>query len=233
MSSRKEQKEQLRAERLAKEEAAQAGAQRRRLVLYVLAGIVGIAVVVGIVILLIGSGGSGGTGPGGQPSPNAPASSADIPPPNAKLVADLPAAADAAGCEVKENKDEGNDHVDTPVQYKANPPTSGNHFPVPADDGSYTKAPPIERLVHSLEHGRIYIQYKPGTAPAVRAQLQALFDEDPYHMILAPNTTDMPYAVAATAWNHVLGCPAMNDGVLDAIRAFREQYRDQGPEFVP
>jgi hypothetical protein len=67
----------------------------------------------------------------------------------------------------------------------------------------------------------------------VRDQLQALFDEDPYHMILAPNNTDMPYEVAATAWNQVIGCPEMNDSVFDAFRAFREQYRDQGPEFVP
>jgi hypothetical protein len=234
MASRKDQKEQLKAERLEREQAAQAGAQRRQLVVRVLGVIVALVVVVGVVVLLVSGGGSGGgKGPDGQPAPDANASAARIPPPDPKLVDDLDAAADAAGCEVKENKNEGDQHVETPVTYKANPPTSGNHFPVPAEDGSYTKAPPIERLVHSLEHGRIYMQYQPDAPPAVRDQLQALFDEDPYHMILAPNSTDMPYEVAATAWDNVLGCPEMNDGVIQAIRAFREQFRDQGPEFIP
>ena len=234
MSSRKDQKEQLRAERLAREQAAAAGAQRKRMVLYGLGGLVAVAAVVGIVMLLLSTpGGSPATGPDGEALPNAPASSAQIPAPDAELVGDLDAAAEAAGCEVKTNKEEGDGHVDTQVTYEANPPTSGDHFPVPAEDGSYLEAPPVERQVHALEHGRIYIQYAPDSPDEVRDQLQALFDEDPYHMILAPNNTDMPYEVAATMWNEVLGCPEMNDQVFDAIRAFREQYRDQGPEFIP
>ena len=43
----------------------------------------------------------------------------------------------------------------------------------------------------------------------------------------------MPYAVAATAWDHVLGCPMMNERVFDAVRAFRNTYVDKGPETVP
>jgi hypothetical protein len=43
----------------------------------------------------------------------------------------------------------------------------------------------------------------------------------------------MPFAVAATAWDHQLGCPTMNDKVFDAIRAFRTDYIDKGPEIVP
>ena len=52
-------------------------------------------------------------------------------------------------------------------------------------------------------------------------------------MLLYENTTDMPFAVAATAWTHPLGCPEMNDKVFDAIRTFRAQYIDKGPEKVP
>ena len=46
----------------------------------------------------------------------------------------------------------------------------------------------------------------------------------------------MPFAVAATAWDHQLGCPTMNPKVFDAIRAFRTEYIDKGPsrpESVP
>ena len=236
MANRKDQKEQLKAERLAREKAAQAGAQRKRLILGVGGGILAIIAVVAVVVLAFPKSTTPGNAPDGGSTavtPDGEATTTPIPAPDPEMVADLDKAAEAAGCEVKTNKEEGSTHVETPVTYEANPPTSGNHFPVAAEDGSYTEAPPVGQRVHGLEHGRIDMQYDPGSPPEVRDQLQALFDEDPYHMILAPNTTEMPYEVAATMWNEVLGCPEMNDGALDALRAFREQYRDQGPEFIP
>ena len=58
-------------------------------------------------------------------------------------------------------------------------------------------------------------------------------NEDGYHMLLFENSTKMPFAVAATAWDHQLGCKTMNPKVFDALRAFREAYIDKGPEVVP
>jgi hypothetical protein len=43
----------------------------------------------------------------------------------------------------------------------------------------------------------------------------------------------MDAAVAATAWTQSLTCPTMNDQVFDAIRAFRTEYTDKGPELIP
>ena len=40
-------------------------------------------------------------------------------------------------------------------------------------------------------------------------------------------------AVAATAWQHLLGCKTFNDRTFDALRAFRAQYAGKGPESVP
>ena len=40
----------------------------------------------------------------------------------------------------------------------------------------------------------------------------------------------MPYAVAAVAWQHVLGCPSFNPQVFDAIRAFSIKYVDTALE---
>jgi hypothetical protein len=87
--------------------------------------------------------------------------------------------------------------------------------------------------VHALEHGRIIIQFAPDAAEETQAGLLALFEESPRHVIWVPNETDMPYEVAATAWDHLIGCGEMNDRVYDAIRAFRNEYRDKGPEDVP
>jgi hypothetical protein len=152
---------------------------------------------------------------------------------------DLQEAADAAGCELREPPNEGSDHtssLDTRVTYKANPPTSGAHFALAAEDGAYLVAPQAEQTVHSLEHGRIDIQWNPGARATDDdvAGLKALYDEDPYHLLLFPNQTAMAYAVAATAWDHSLVCEEFDTpAVWDAIRAFRDTYRDKGPEKVP
>jgi Protein of unknown function (DUF3105) len=119
------------------------------------------------------------------------------------------------------------------VQYHTNPPTSGNHNQVPAPDQIYRKAPPPEFYVHSLEHGRIELQYKPGAPAAIVASLRSVFASDPDKMLMFPNNTAMPYAVAATAWQHLLGCPAYNTRVPAALTAFRDAYRGRGPEQIP
>ena len=51
-------------------------------------------------------------------------------------------------------------------------------------------------------------------------------------MLIFPNP-DMPYEVAATAWTQLIGCKKYEGAAtLDAIRAFRDTYRGQGPEAV-
>ena len=92
--------------------------------------------------------------------------------------------------------------------------------------------------MHALEHGRIDFQYKPGTPSLRIKQLEALFNEKVkgspgYHALLFQNQTKMPYAVAATAWRRSLTCPQWNDKVFDAMRAFRLDRTDKGPEFIP
>lgn len=235
MASRKEQKERLKAERLERERQAQSAERRKRLVGYGAGAVLVVGVIVALVVVVLAGG--DGDGGGGSASGAELASADDFPdgsvPP--REVSDLEAAAEAANCELREPSEEGNEHVppDSNVDYEANPPTSGDHFAVPADDGAYFQTPEAGALVHTLEHGRIFIQFHPDAPDEVKGDLKALYDEDPYHMVVAPNNTDMPYEVAATAWNNALVCRQMNDGVFDAIRAFRDEYRDQGPEFVP
>lgn len=149
---------------------------------------------------------------------------------------DLKTAAAKARCTLKSYPDYGSEHVTGLVDYKTNPPTSGDHFPEAAADGSYpaAKVPPIERTVHSLEHGRIDLQWRSGTPTRTIGQLQALANEqDGYHVLLFENQTDMPFAVAATAWRRVIGCNDTGPATFDALRAFRAAYVDKGPEFIP
>ena len=166
-----------------------------------------------------------------------PTSIEDPPPVKTKT---LVAAARAAGCTLENPPEQGVEHEQrefTEADYNSNPPTSGTHFPTWYDDGVYAPGttPELGRLVHALEHGRIEIQYKPGMPAATVGRLEKLVDQldSGYHMLLFENATKMPYEIAATAWGHLLGCPKMNDQVFDALRAFRRNYVDKGPETVP
>jgi hypothetical protein len=239
VSSRQEEKERRRAERLAAEQEARKGAERARRFQMVGGAIIAIAVVV-VAVILISGGGSDSSG-GDKSSNKTDLASVAIPKagPDANA-AGLAAAAKAAGCTVKTYGQEGRTHTTAKVKYLTNPPTSGNHNPVPADDGVYDpgNTPAKENYVHTLEHGRIEIQYKPGTPKATRDQLETLFNEkfkgtEGYHQLLFENNTNMPFAVAATSWTHLLGCPKMDDKVFDAIRAFRDKYVDTAPEQIP
>jgi uncharacterized protein DUF3105 len=174
------------------------------------------------------------------PAASATPAPADVNPLPAVKIRSLTRAARAAGCTLSSPRVEGTAHDTrefTPADYRTNPPTSGPHAPDWYPDGVYAAGttPELGMLVHALEHGRIEFQYKPGTAADAVAQLEKLVDElqGGYHTLLFENATHMPYDLAATAWGHLLACPAMNDEVFDALRAFWKTYVDKGPEIVP
>ena len=255
MSSRREDKERLRAERLAAESREKSQARRRLIAGYFVAGLLGAAVLAGLVVVLASSGGGGG---GVEASANcdnpdnahvqSQSGSTEgleldcregTPPPEIQF-GDLRESAQQAGCELKLNQpDEGNAHIPdtTPFTYKSNPPTSGSHNPTPIADGAYltplnydtSTSPNVRNFVHSLEHGRIEIQYSPDLPEDEQLALKGVFDEDPGGMILIPNP-NMPYAVAVTAWTQLIGCPNYSPIDLDVIRNFRDTYRGNGPE---
>jgi Protein of unknown function (DUF3105) len=232
MASRKEQKERLRQKRLAREAEEKRRAERIRRLQMVGGAVIGVAAVAAVVVAIVAgtSGGSDKPEPSGPTNPEVNA--VPIPP---RKTTDLFAAARAAGCTVKTFPDEGRQHIPATGRYKTNPPT-GNHNPVPAEDGDYAgeKSPTKENAVHTLEHGRIELQYRPGTPAKVIGQMRSLLNEGgAYHSLLFENPTNMPYAVAATGWTHLVGCKGVNAKTWDALRAFRQRYVDQAPEQVP
>jgi Protein of unknown function (DUF3105) len=247
MPTRREDRERRRAERLAAERA-QASAERRRLVLgYVVAGVLGTAVLAGIVIAVAGSGGDGGTGEDVGDLPEAAhievqsgfvhgveADDREGTPPPDLQQGDLETAARQANCELDLGlEEEGRTHVeDDTVEYQTNPPTSGDHNPEQQADGAYAEMPRPVEFVHSLEHGRIEIQYSPDLPERQQLELKGVFDESPQGVLLFPNP-DMPHEVAVTAWTNMMTCDRYEGrATLDAIRDFRDIYRGNGPEPV-
>jgi hypothetical protein len=223
MSSRQEEKEQRKRERLAREAAAQAVAKRKRLLQLIGGVVVACAVIAGVAYAVAGGGGGGGD---------------DIDDES------LTAAAKAAGCVYRSFPDEGRDHSAdklTVADFKTNPPTSGTHNPTPAGDGLYVPGnePEIASWVHTLEHGRILTQYKPGTRRDVVAQLTTFFNEDvadsggAYHSVLMQNNSGMKPQVAIVAWRHYMTCSEFTPKTLETFRMFREALVDKAPEVVP
>lgn len=255
MASKKEERDRRRAERLAAERE-ESSSQRLRLLLgYAVAGLIGLAVVAGLAIAIAGGDEENGFEAADAPDEahintavgvarGAEPDGREGTPPPPLEVGDLEESAEEADCDLRlDLPDEGREHFadeDRDPGWETNPPTSGDHYGVPGEpgsgalaDGAYLETPSLGRAVHALEHGRIIIHYSPDLPESEQLAIKGVFDDDPAGMILFPNA-DIPWAVAATAWQQKLGCRSFEDGAtLDAIRNFRDVYRGQGPENVP
>jgi hypothetical protein len=259
MSGRKEQRERLREERLAAQRAAQTSDKRRLYLGYAVAGVIVVAIIAGIVVAIGGTSNTTGVDSQGNAFPDlayiqdtsgavpdgikTDGRDGTDPPPLAQ--GDLQTAADDAGCDLMlDLPDEGNTHIQDEfakdVNYKTNPPTSGDHFASPTETasgalaaGAYREYPPVGRVVHAMEHGRVEIQYSPDLPEEDQLAIKGVFEESPQSVVLFPNP-NMPYEVAVTAWTQLAGCDKFEGrATLDTIRDFRDTYRGLGPEPFP
>lgn len=138
----------------------------------------------------------------------------------------------AAGCDpVKEFDDEGARHVPPTqtVNYKTNPPTSGNHYDATAQTGIHPSPVPNGNQVHNLEHGHIVIQYKEGLDQALLTGLEDLVQSDRTALILAPRP-DMPFQLAFTSWGRLQGCNTPTAKAVDAAKDFAGRFKGKSPE---
>jgi len=65
------------------------------------------------------------------------------------------------------------DHVTGPVTYSVTPPVGGQHNAAWMNCGIYDKPVPSERAVHNLEHGAVWITYRPSLPQSEVNQLRA------------------------------------------------------------
>lgn len=237
MGKGEREREKLRQERIDAEKRGARSGNSRLIFAYAIGSTVVLAIAVLVFILATSGGGSGGGDGDAHINLNAQFGSTNgvepderegIPPPPPK-VTDLKQAAKEAGCDLRLHlEDEGHEHIPegspTP-NYKTNPPTSGKHVEPPFQqaDGAYTEEPEPINFVHSLEHGRMEIQYAPDLSERIQRELKGLYDTMYGAALLFPNE-EMHYAVAATTWTNLLGCPSYEGRkTLDAIRAFGKQ----------
>jgi hypothetical protein len=233
--SGKSDREKRRQERI-EAESAEAGSNRNRLIVgYAIASTVVLAIAVVVFVLVSGGSDSSGAAEGdahinlnasiGSTNGVEPDNRAGTVPAAVK-VTDLQVAAKKAGCDLRlELPDEGKSHIpqgSDPPDYKTDPPTSGNHVEPPYQqaDGAYSEMPAEIDVVHSLEHGRLEIQYSPDLPERDQLALKGVYDTMYGATLLFPND-NMPYEVAATTWTNLIGCPTYKGAItLDAIRDF-------------
>lgn len=246
MGKGERERERLRQERIEAEERESRGGNNRLIVTYAIVSTVVLAAAVLIFILVSGGGDDSESGNAhinvnqemGSTNGVQPDDRTGIVPARTKVF-DLDQAAKEAGCVVElKLKDEGHTHLpqNSPEpNYETNPPTSGNHVEPPYQqaDGAYIKEPKELDVVHSLEHGRMAIEYSPELPEKVQLELKGLYDTMYGASLLFPNSK-MPYEVAAATWTNLLGCKTYKGAAtLDAIRAFgRETWGKYGGEPV-
>ena len=115
------------------------------------------------------------------------------------------------------------------TNYNSNPPTSGSHWAAPANKGIYDQALPDERILHNLEHGYIWISYKPEISPDVINNIKNIVNEDDWKIVMAPRAEN-DSQITLAAWGRLL---KMGEPDYQKIKDFVETYRNRGPEKTP
>jgi Protein of unknown function (DUF3105) len=96
----------------------------------------------------------------------------------------------------------GRQHVTSGVTYAQAPPVGGNHAPLWQNCAFYERPVRNENAVHSLEHGAVWITYRPGLGLGGRDLLRGLAAENDY--VLVSPFPDLPSPVVASAWGYQL-----------------------------
>lgn len=131
------------------------------------------------------------------------------------------------------------DHVNGPVTYAVTPPVGGPHNPVWMNAGLYTLPIPSERAVHNLEHGAVWITYRPDLSSTDVAALQDLFKKQ--SMIAEPQdggrsnryvdlspwaSNDLPAPIVISSWGYQLQVQSPTDPRLQQfIDTFRHNSK--------
>lgn len=133
-------------------------------------------------------------------------------------------------------------HVDGPVTYSVIPPVGGDHNGVWMNAGVYTKPVPSEHAVHDLEHGAVWITYRPDLPASQIKQLQdfvgkqSLIDESPYgknrFMDLSPWASNaLPSPIVISSWGYQLYVTSPTDPRLQRFVDKFRHNRTYSPEF--
>lgn len=109
-------------------------------------------------------------------------------------------------------------HVDGIVDYEQTPPAGGDHNPVWLNCGIYSEPVPNENAVHSLEHGVVWITYRPdldeGQVEQLRDFVTGQRSTVRDKLLLSPYE-GLPAPVVASAWGRQVQLNGADDPRLE------------------
>jgi len=117
-------------------------------------------------------------------------------------------------------------------EYNSNPPTSGPHYSTPARPGFRENIIEDGHLIHSMEHGLIWISYH----PRIGGESEKLLEiNSPWTVITQREANNEDIAIAS--WGR-LDTFNLEDGTIDSddlqrINDFILRYSNKGPEKIP
>lgn len=112
-----------------------------------------------------------------------------------------------------------NETVEGPVEYPRQPPTNGDHDPLWQNCGFYEQPVQDRHAVHSMDHGAVWISYRPDL-PA--EQIAALREYGTERYVLVSPYPGQEAPVVATAWRLQLKLDGPDDPRLrEFVDAFR------------
>jgi hypothetical protein len=111
------------------------------------------------------------------------------------------------------------------ITYLQTPPVGGDHNPVWQNCGVYSQPVKNENAVHSMEHGAIWITYRPDLSADQVQTLRGITAQSGYRL-LSPYP-GLPSAIVATAWGYQLKLDNAGD---PRLLTFIQKYEQQGPE---
>jgi hypothetical protein len=115
-------------------------------------------------------------------------------------------------------------HVTTTVNYPQTPPAGGNHNSVPQTCAVYSSPIANEHAVHSLEHGAVWVTYRPDLPAAQVATLKSKVEGNAYRL-MSP-FPGLKTAVSLQAWGRQIFVSSATDPKVDK---FLSAYT-QGPQ---
>ncbi len=116
-------------------------------------------------------------------------------------------------------------HTTAAVRYAQTPPVGGDHNPVWQNCGYYDQPLRNENAVHSLEHGAVWITYRPDL-PKDQVDGLAALARGRTFVLVSPYKEELPAPVVASAWGVQEWFHTAND---PALNGFVAKYR-RGPQ---
>lgn len=108
----------------------------------------------------------------------------------------------------------------THIDYPTSPPVGGPHYPRWLACDVYDQPVPLETAVHSMEHGGVWITYRPGLADADVQRLAALTSLNREYVLVSPYPA-LASPVVVSTWGLQLAVDRADD---PRVRAFVLTY---------